>query len=107
MGKFQKQLKTLKGYKHQLLAGAADGGNPDQAQWQKWADECSKAVTAADEHETKVETLMATISQTQSVGKDKAVYEKLKEEAVAMFSTAEHMLEGIQLSNTRFKKYVS
>ena len=107
MGKFQKQLKTLKGYKHQLLAGAADGGNPDQAQMQKLADECCKAVSAADEHETKVETLMATISQTQSVGKDKAVYEKLKRDVVATFSTAEHMLEGIQLSNTRFKKYVS
>ena len=106
LGKFQKQLKTLKGYKHQLLAGAAITG-PDQAQLQKVADECCKAVMAADEHETKVETLMATISQTQAVGKDKAVYEKLKRDVVAMFSTAEHMLEGVQLSNTRFKKYVS
>eukprot|EP00959_Pyramimonas_sp_CCMP1952_P311970 6529040-Pyramimonas_sp.AAC.1 len=54
----------------QLLAKAADQDQSDRAQHENWANECKKCVANADEHETKMETLLAKMDNAAPVGKD-------------------------------------
>ena len=97
----------MKHTKNQLLAKAGDQDQKDRQSFQNWADECKKCVDNADQHETKMEVLIAKIDNTESVGKDTEMYEKLKTEVQAAHSTMEYMYEGIQLSLKRFKKFLN
>ena len=90
-----------------MLARAEDADQRDRQSFQNWADECKHCVDNADKHETKMEVLIAKIEGTACVGKDTDMYEKLKTEVQAAYSTHEHMYEGIRLTVKRFKKFLN
>ena len=61
----------------------------------------------ADEHETKMEVLLAKVGGMEPVGKDPVVYEKLATETTAALTTSEHMLEGLGQALPRFRKFLA
>ena len=105
--KYQKELKALKHTKNQLLAKAAMDDTKDKKSFENWSKECKTCVEMADEHETKMEMLIAKVEASDSVGKDKKVYENLLVEVQAARSAMDRAHEGIQLRVKRFKKFLA
>ena len=105
--KYGAGLKKLKHVKNQLLAKAQDANETDQKAYQGWAAECKESLDKADDHETRMEVLLAKVGGTEPVGKDPVVYERLLAETTAGFTTNEHMLEGLGMALSHCKNFLA